>query len=66
MGFFIKVFCVHLTEARAEISGGPDKYIKSGSSLRLICELKQSTEEPDYVFWYQVGLLEHSSLLCIC
>ncbi|CAG7827570.1 unnamed protein product [Allacma fusca] len=47
---FVKL---NVVEARAEIAGGPDKYIKTGSSLRLICELKQSTEEPDYVFWYQ-------------
>ncbi|KAJ4434705.1 hypothetical protein ANN_23273 [Periplaneta americana] len=40
------------SEARAEILGGPDKFVKSGSSLRLTCVLKKSTEPPVYVFWY--------------
>ncbi|PSN44261.1 hypothetical protein C0J52_24562 [Blattella germanica] len=41
-----------IAEARAEILGGPDKFVKSGSSLRLTCLLKKSTEPPVYVFWY--------------
>ncbi|PNF35363.1 hypothetical protein B7P43_G02577 [Cryptotermes secundus] len=43
---------LQLVEARAEIPGGPDKFVKSGSSLRLMCVLKKSTEPPVYVFWY--------------
>jgi hypothetical protein len=43
--------CV-VSEARAEIPGGPDKFVKSGSSLQLTCLLKKSTEPPVYVFWY--------------
>ncbi|XP_069671895.1 zwei Ig domain protein zig-8-like [Periplaneta americana] len=43
---------LQLVEARAEILGGPDKFVKSGSSLRLTCVLKKSTEPPVYVFWY--------------
>ncbi|XP_069672048.1 lachesin-like [Periplaneta americana] len=39
-------------EAAAEILGAPDLHIKSGSTLRLVCTLKQSTEPPVYVFWY--------------
>lgn len=39
-------------EAEAEISGAPDLHIKSGSSLRVVCSLRQSTEPPSYVFWY--------------
>lgn len=46
--------CSVLVEAHAEIPGGPDKYIKSGSTLRLVCEFKLSTEQPEYVFWFQV------------
>ncbi|XP_075214963.1 limbic system-associated membrane protein-like [Lycorma delicatula] len=39
-------------EAAAEIIGAPDLHIKSGSVLRLVCTLRQSTEPPIYVFWY--------------
>ncbi|EEB15732.1 transmembrane and immunoglobulin domain-containing protein precursor, putative [Pediculus humanus corporis] len=39
-------------EASAEITGAPDLYIKSGSTLRIVCSLKQNTETPVYVFWY--------------
>nr|CAD7408323.1 unnamed protein product [Timema poppensis] len=40
------------TEATAELVGSPDLHIKSGSTLRLVCKLHQSTEAPVYVFWY--------------
>nr|XP_022903716.1 zwei Ig domain protein zig-8-like [Onthophagus taurus] len=43
---------LQLVEARAEILGGPDKIIKTGSSLRLSCILRRSTEQPEYIFWY--------------
>lgn len=32
--------------------GTPDLYLRAGSSLRLTCTLKDSTEVPSYVFWY--------------
>lgn len=32
--------------------GAPDLYLRAGSSLRLTCTLKDSTEAPAYVFWY--------------
>jgi len=41
-----------VTEAAAEILGAPDLHIKSGSTLRLVCTLRQSTEPPVFVFWY--------------
>jgi hypothetical protein len=41
-----------VSEAAAEILGAPDLHIKSGSTLRLVCTLRQSTEPPVYVFWY--------------
>ncbi|XP_046659186.1 zwei Ig domain protein zig-8-like [Homalodisca vitripennis] len=41
-----------VVEARAEISGPSEKYLKLGSLLRLVCTLKQSPEPPVYVFWY--------------
>lgn len=41
------------TEAHAEIVGGPERYIHHGSSLKLVCLLKEATEPPVYVFWYR-------------
>lgn len=46
------VWIFFFTEARAEILGGPDKHVKSGSTLELTCVLRRSTEAPSYVFWY--------------
>ncbi|KAJ8980841.1 hypothetical protein NQ317_017472 [Molorchus minor] len=39
-------------EAHADIQGAPDLYIHSGSLLRLVCTLRDSTEPPAFVFWY--------------
>ncbi|PSN44268.1 Zwei Ig domain protein zig-8, partial [Blattella germanica] len=41
-----------VVEARASISGPAEKYLKLGSTLRLVCTLLSSTEPPVYVFWY--------------
>ena len=41
-----------LTEATSEILGGPEKYMTVGSSLRLVCVLRDNTQPPSYVFWY--------------
>lgn len=49
---FFYVFCFFLPEAKAEILGAPDLYIMSGSSLRLVCRLQESTQAPLFVFWY--------------
>lgn len=43
---------LRVVEARADILGAPDKHVKSGSTLRLLCALRESTEAPVYVFWY--------------
>ncbi|KAF5305384.1 hypothetical protein FQA39_LY09213 [Lamprigera yunnana] len=43
---------LQLVEAHADIVGGSEKIVKSGSSLRLSCVLRRSTEPPDYIFWY--------------
>lgn len=40
------------TEATSEILGGPEKYVTVGSSLRLVCVLRDNTQPPSYVFWY--------------
>jgi len=42
-------------EARADIIGGPEKIYKAGSTVELKCDLTDSTEEPEYVFWYQAS-----------
>ncbi|KAL7647210.1 UNVERIFIED_CONTAM: hypothetical protein RMT77_002468 [Armadillidium vulgare] len=42
-----------VVEAHAEILGGAELYIHSGSSLRLVCLLREATESPVYVFWYR-------------
>ncbi|XP_071552587.1 uncharacterized protein [Panulirus ornatus] len=39
-------------EATSEILGGPEKYMTVGSSLRLVCVLRDNTQPPTYVFWY--------------
>lgn len=41
------------TEARAEISGPSEKYLKPGSVLRLTCRVVENIENPLYIFWYQ-------------
>ncbi|KAH0811991.1 hypothetical protein GEV33_010800 [Tenebrio molitor] len=41
-----------VVEALAEIQGAPDLYMRAGSSLRLVCTLRHSTEPPAFVFWY--------------
>lgn len=43
---------LNVVEARAEISGPTEKYLKPGSGLRLQCTVLQSTEPPTFVFWY--------------
>ena len=42
----------NVSEATAEILGGPDLHLRAGSQLRLVCTLRQSTEPPSYVFWF--------------
>ncbi|KAI8423497.1 hypothetical protein MSG28_012610, partial [Choristoneura fumiferana] len=41
-----------VVEARAQISGPTEKYLKPGSTLRLQCAVVQTTEAPAFVFWY--------------
>ncbi|XP_022920013.1 limbic system-associated membrane protein isoform X2 [Onthophagus taurus] len=43
---------LNVVEAKAEISGPSEKYLKPGSGLNLQCVVLQSTEPPSYVFWY--------------
>uniref|UniRef100_A0ABK8FRQ1 Ig-like domain-containing protein n=1 Tax=Anopheles gambiae TaxID=7165 RepID=A0ABK8FRQ1_ANOGA len=46
---FVKLDVV---EAKAEIFGPSEKYLKPGSMLRLTCRVVQSNEPPLYIFWY--------------
>lgn len=39
-------------EARAEIAGPAEKFVRPGSTLQLHCLVKKSTEVPSYLFWY--------------
>ncbi|CAH0776249.1 unnamed protein product [Bemisia tabaci] len=41
-----------VVEARAEINGETDKFLRIGSALLLLCTLRQSPDPPVYVFWY--------------
>ncbi|MPC71203.1 hypothetical protein E2C01_065475 [Portunus trituberculatus] len=41
------------TEAEAEILGAPEKHVKLGSILRLVCIMHHTTEALSYVFWYR-------------
>ncbi|CAH1127757.1 unnamed protein product [Ceutorhynchus assimilis] len=43
---------LNVVEARADIQGPSEKFLKPGSGLRLQCTVLQSTEPPAYVFWY--------------
>ena len=42
----------YFAEAITEISGGTERYIQVGSSVHLVCTIKDFQEPPTYVFWY--------------
>lgn len=49
-------------EAVAEIIGASDLHIRAGSLLTIKCILRQSTEEPLYVFWFHnAHMINHDS-----
>lgn len=43
---------IQIAEARAEIIGPQEKYLKPGSTLRLTCKVVDNIENPIYIFWY--------------
>ncbi|XP_076285666.1 lachesin [Lasioglossum baleicum] len=43
---------LEVVEARAEIAGPSEKFVRPGSTLQLHCLVKNSTETPSYLFWY--------------
>ena len=40
------------SEAKAVIEGPDEKYIKAGSSLKLVCRFENVTQHPETVFWW--------------
>ncbi|XP_066900782.1 limbic system-associated membrane protein isoform X1 [Halyomorpha halys] len=49
---FSIIILLKVVEARVEIAGAPEKYVKTGSSLELKCDLYNSPSVPEFVFWY--------------
>ncbi|XP_042211900.1 uncharacterized protein LOC121859225 [Homarus americanus] len=47
----------YMSWRRLQILGGPEKYMTVGSSLRLVCVLRDNTQPPSYVFWYHDELM---------
>ncbi|XP_024944289.1 lachesin isoform X2 [Cephus cinctus] len=43
---------LEVVDARAEITGPPEKFVRPGSTLQLHCLVKKSTETLSYLFWY--------------
>ncbi|XP_012274687.1 zwei Ig domain protein zig-8 [Orussus abietinus] len=43
---------LEVVEARAEIAGPAEKFVRPGSTLQLHCQVQRSTEAPSYLFWY--------------
>ncbi|XP_034244975.1 uncharacterized protein LOC117647361 [Thrips palmi] len=50
---------IHLrvVEARCVIEGPAEKFVRSGSQLRLSCHIEQGTTEPEYMFWFKDGVM---------
>ncbi|KAE8751775.1 hypothetical protein FOCC_FOCC001624 [Frankliniella occidentalis] len=50
---------IHLkvVEARCAIEGPVEKFVRSGSQLRLVCHIDQCTTEPEFMFWYKDGIM---------
>ncbi|XP_066582813.1 uncharacterized protein [Prorops nasuta] len=43
---------LEVVDAKTEISGPQEKFVRPGSTLELHCLVKKSTETPSYLFWY--------------
>lgn len=52
LSLFCSFFLSRFAEARAEITGRRERYVRPGSTLRLHCVVRKSTETPSYLFWY--------------
>lgn len=40
---------------RVEISGGPDLYVRAGSTVTLRCEVTRALDQPSYILWFHDG-----------
>ncbi|XP_047122050.1 hemicentin-2-like [Schistocerca piceifrons] len=40
---------------QVEIAGGPDLYVRAGSTVSLRCEVRQAPDAPAYVLWFHDG-----------
>ena len=40
-----------ISDAYAEILGAEEKVFKTESRMRLLCELRNATSTPEYIFW---------------
>lgn len=47
---FSSFLCI--SEAKAEIIGTSEKFVRPGSTLQLHCVVRKSTEQPSFLFWY--------------
>lgn len=43
----------HVVTPLVRIPGGPDIFVKSGSTVTIKCKITAALEQPDYIFWYQ-------------
>ncbi|XP_053649940.2 uncharacterized protein [Cherax quadricarinatus] len=43
----------HVVTPLVKIPGGPDMYVKSGSTVTIKCIISAALHQPDYIFWYQ-------------
>ena len=50
--YYLYYYYYLFTEAKSEILGESEKYMTAGSSLKLVCVLRDNTEPPEFVFWY--------------
>ncbi|XP_042232001.1 uncharacterized protein LOC121872933 [Homarus americanus] len=43
----------HVVTPLVHIPGGPDMYVKSGSTVTIKCIISAALIQPEYIFWYQ-------------
>ncbi|XP_049793478.1 protein sidekick-2-like [Schistocerca nitens] len=43
---------LHVVVPRVQILGGPELYVKAGSTVALRCEISRALEEPAYILWF--------------
>ncbi|XP_045585151.1 mucin-17 isoform X2 [Procambarus clarkii] len=43
----------HVVTPLVKVPGGPDMYVKSGSTVTIKCIITAALHQPEYIFWYQ-------------